>query len=163
MDTLAAMDKQPFYDVVFQRYVFFQAIQGPPINSVTRFCNLTCMSELADWNTEIQFINKNSSNCLRRRFLQKPNLTLERITEKARTVELVEKQSIIMQPEEVQTGTARLIVTQDMYGFPSTKNCFYCGSSTHFANKYIVAKGKTCRKHGKEDILLLFAIESLRV
>ena len=61
-------------------------------------------------------------------------------------MELPDKQSINMQPEEVQTGMARLQVAQDKYGFPSNKSCFRCGSSTYFAN---IAKGKTYQKCGK--------------
>ena len=45
---------------------------------------------------------------------------------------------------------ARLNVTQDKYDFPSNNSYFRCGSSTHSANKYKMAKGKTCQKCGKE-------------
>ena len=50
----------------------------------------------------------------------------------------------------MQTGMARLKITQDKYDFPSNKCCFRCGSSTHFANRCSIAKGKTCQKCGKE-------------
>ena len=39
---------------------------------------------------------------------------------------------------------ASLKVTQDKYDFPSNKCCFHCGSSTHFANKSKIAKGRSC-------------------
>ena len=41
-----------------------------------------------------------SSNPLRRRLLQEPNLKLEKVVKKAQTMEFAEKQSIIMQPEK---------------------------------------------------------------
>ena len=47
-------------------------------------------------------------------------------------MELAEKQSIIMHRDEMQTGVARLKVTQDKYDFPCNKCCFRCGNSTHF-------------------------------
>ena len=50
----------------------------------------------------------------------------------------------------MQAGVARLNVTQEKYGSPSNNSCFRCGSSTHSANKCNIAKGKTCRKCGKE-------------
>ena len=61
-------------------------------------------------NTEIrnQFIDKYSSNRLRRRLLQESKLTLEKVIEIAQGMNLVEKQSIIMQPDEMQAGMARL-------------------------------------------------------
>ena len=64
-----------------------------------RFRKLPSIFEFADQNTEIQdqFINKCLSNHLRRRLLQKPNLTLEKVVEKVQAKKLVEKQSIIMQ------------------------------------------------------------------
>ena len=64
-----------------------------------RFRKLASTFEFADQNTEIQdqFINKCLSNRLRRRLLQKPNLTLEKVVEKVQAMKLVEKQSIIMQ------------------------------------------------------------------
>ena len=65
-------------------------------------------------------------------------------------MELAGKQSIVIQPDEMQAGMARLKVTQDKYGFPSNKCCFRCGSSTHLPNKCNIAKGKTCQKCGKE-------------
>ena len=52
-------------------------------------------------------------------------------------------QPIIMQPEEMQAGIVRLKATQDKYDFPSNKCCFGCESSTYFANKCYIAKGKT--------------------
>ena len=55
-----------------------------------------------------------------------------------------------MQLDEIQTGIARLNVTQGKYDFPSNKCYFRCGSSPHFANKFNLTKGKTCRKCGKE-------------
>ena len=45
---------------------------------------------------------------------------------------------------------ARLNVPQGKYHFPSNKCCFCCVSSTHFANKCNIGKGKTCQKCGKE-------------
>lgn len=66
-------------------------------------------------------------------------------------MEFAEKQLIIMQPEEVQTSRTWLKVTQDKrHDFPSNKCCFCCGSSTHFANKCNIVKGKTCQKCSKE-------------
>ena len=50
---------------------------------------------------------------------------------------------VIRQSEEMQAGIARLKVAQDKYDFPSTKCCFCYGSSTYFANKCNLAKGKT--------------------
>ena len=41
-----------------------------------------------------------SSNPLRRRLLQEPNLKLERVVKKVQAMEFAEKQSIIMQPEK---------------------------------------------------------------
>ena len=65
-----------------KRYVFHQAIQvtnEPSIDFFTRLCKLASTCELADKNIEIrdQFIDKCSSNRLRRRLLEEPNLTLE--------------------------------------------------------------------------------------
>ena len=97
-----------------------------------------------------QFIDKCSFNRLRRRLQQKPNLTLENVVEKAQTIKLAKMQSIVMQPDEMQAGMARLKVTQDKYDFPSHKCFVRCGSSTHLANKCNIAKGKTCGKCGKE-------------
>ena len=91
----AAMDAlnnpfEPKKNVVFERLVFRQAIQGKNeslINFVTRLAT-TC--EFANENTEIQdhFIDKCSSNCLRRLLLQEPNLTLEKIVGKVQVIEL---------------------------------------------------------------------------
>ena len=108
----AAMDAlnnrfEPKKNVVFERHVFRQAIQGtnePSLNFFTRFCKLASRCEFADPNTEIrdQFIDKCLSNRLRRLLLQEPNLTLEKVVEKAQAMELAEKQSIVMQPDEMQ-------------------------------------------------------------
>ena len=65
-------------------------------------------------------------------------------------MEHAKKQLIVMQPDEMQAGMARLKMTQDKYDFPSNKSCFRCGSSTHLANKCNLAKGKTYRKCRKE-------------
>ena len=51
-----------------------------------------------------------------------------------------------MQLDEIQTGVARLNVTQGKHDFPSGKCYFRCGSSTHFANKFNIAKGKNLSK-----------------
>ena len=84
--------------------------------------------------------------------MQELNFILEKVVEKAHAVELVKKQSIIMQLEDMQAGKARLKIAQYNYDFPSNKCCFLCGSSTHFANKWTVAKRKTCRKLDKEGL-----------
>ena len=55
-----------------------------------------------------------------------------------------------MLPDEIQAGMERLKIKQDKYDFPSNKCCFHCRSSTHLVNKSNIAKGKTCRKCGKE-------------
>ena len=65
-------------------------------------------------------------------------------------MELDDKQSLNMQPKEMQAAMARLKVTQDKHDFPSNKRCFRCGSSTLFVNKCTIAKGLTCREYGKE-------------
>ena len=57
---------------------------------------------------------------------------------------------VIRQSEEMQAGIARLKVAQDKYDFPSTKCCFCYGSSTYFANKCNLAKGKTYWRFGTE-------------
>ena len=131
---------EPKKNVVFERHVFRLAVQGanePSLNFVKRLCTLASTCEFADPNTEIrdQFIDNCSSNCLHRRLLQEPNLTLEKVVEKAQAMELAERQSIVMQPDKMQAGMARLTVTQDKYDFPSNKCCFHFGSSTHLANK----------------------------
>ena len=82
----AAMDAlnhlfEPKRNVVFQRHVFRQAIEGtnePSRNFVKKLRKLTSTCEIADQNTEIlnHFIDKCSPNRLRRRLLQKPNLIL---------------------------------------------------------------------------------------
>ena len=58
---------------------------------------------------------------------------------------------------------ARLKVAQDKYDFFSNKCCFRCGSSTHLAKKYNIAKGKIVENVGKKDILRLFANQNLRI
>ena len=88
-------------NVVFERHVFRQAIQGtnkPSINFVTRLRKLASTCEFADENSEIrdQFIDNCFSNLLRRLLLLEPNLTLEQVIGKAQAMELVEKQLIIM-------------------------------------------------------------------
>ena len=100
------------------------------LNFVTRLRKLASICEFANPNSEIrdQFIDECSPNRLRRRLLQEPNLTLENVSEKAQAMELAKMQSIAMQPDEMQTGMARLKVTQDKYDFPSNKCCFRCGS-----------------------------------
>ena len=108
------------------RHVFCRAIQGtyePSIGFVIRLGRLASTYEFADQNTEIrdQFNKKYSSNCLRRRLLQEHNLTQEKAVEKIQTMELLEKQSTIIQPEETQARMGRPKVTQDKYGFPSNK------------------------------------------
>ena len=95
---------EPKKNVVFERHVFRLAVQGanePSLNFVKRLCTLASTCEFADPNTEIrdQFIDNCSSNCLRRRLLQEPNLTLEKVVKKAQATELVEKQLIVMQPD----------------------------------------------------------------
>ena len=108
------------------RHVFCRAIQGtyePSIDFVIRLVRLASTYEFADQNTEIrdQFIKKYSSNRLRRRLPQEHNLTQEKAVEKIQTMELLEKQSTIIQPEETQARMGRPKVTQDKYGFPSNK------------------------------------------
>lgn len=54
---------KPKQNVVFERHVFRQTIQGtnePSINLVTRLRKLTCMCEFTDQNADIQdqFIDK---------------------------------------------------------------------------------------------------------
>ena len=102
----AAMDAlnhffEPKRNVVFQRHVFRQAIQGinePSMNFVTKLRKLTSTCEFAYQNTEIlnQFIDKCSPNRLRRRLLQEPNLIPEKVIEKAQAIEIGKKQSIVM-------------------------------------------------------------------
>ena len=53
--------------------------------------------------------------------LQESNLTPEKVVKKSQAMELSQKQSIIMEPEEAETGIARMKVTQVMCGFPSNK------------------------------------------
>ena len=101
------------------------------------------------------FIDKCSSYHLRRLLLQEPNLTLEKVVQKSKAMELAKKQSVSMQPEEMQVGMAKLKVAQDKYAFLSNKCCFHCGSSTHFVNKWTVAKGKLVKNLVKKDFLLL--------
>ena len=114
---------------------------------VTRLRKLASTCKFVNPNNEIrdQFINKCSSNRLRRRLLQEP----KNVVEKAKAMELAEIQSIAMQLDEMQAGMARLKLTQDKYDFPSSNCCFRCGSSTHLANKCNIAKGKTRRKCGE--------------
>ena len=105
-------------NVVFERHVFHQAMQGTNkllLTFVTRLRKLASTFEFANPNNEIrdQFIDKCSSNRLRRRLLQEPNLTLENVVEKAQAMELAEMQSIAMQPDEMQAGIARLKVIQE--------------------------------------------------
>ena len=59
------------------------------------------MWEFVNQNTEIQdqFNDKGTSNCLRRRFLEQLNLTLEKFIGKAQAMELAENQSITIQPK----------------------------------------------------------------
>ena len=81
----AAMDAlnnhfEPKKNVVFERHVFRQAMQGTNKSSltvVTRLRKLASTCEFGNPNSEIrdQFIDK-CSNRLRRRLLQEPNLTL---------------------------------------------------------------------------------------
>ena len=102
----AAMDAlnhffEPKRNVVFQRHVFRQAIQGinePSMNFVTKLRKLTSTCEFAYQNTEIlnHFIDKCSPNRLRRRLLQEPNLIPEKVIEKAQAIETGKKQSIVM-------------------------------------------------------------------
>ena len=92
---------EPKKNVVFERHVFRQAMQGTNESSltfVTRLCKLACTCEFANPNNEIrdQFIDKCSSNRLRRRLLEEPSLTLKNIVEKAQAMELAEMQSIAM-------------------------------------------------------------------
>ena len=105
-------------NVVFERHVFRQAMQGTKdslLTFVTRLRKTASTCEFANPNNEIrdQFIDKCSSNRLRRRLLQEPNLTLENVVEKAQAMELAEMQSIAMQPDEMQAGIARLKVIQE--------------------------------------------------
>ena len=102
----AAMDAlnhffEPKRNVVFQRHVFRQAIQGinePSMNFVTKLRKLTSTCEFAYQNTEIlnHSIDKCSPNRLRRRLLQEPNLIPEKVIEKAQAIEIGKKQSIVM-------------------------------------------------------------------
>ena len=138
-------------NVVFERHVFRQAMQGTNESSLTFVTRLRKLASTCEFENEIrdQFIDKCSSNRLRRRLLQEPNVTLENIVEKTQAMELAEMELFAMHPDEMQAGMARLKVTQDKYDFPSNKCCFRCRSSTHLANKCNIAKGKTCRKCGK--------------
>ena len=89
----AAMDAltnhfEPKKNVVFERHVFRQAIQGAidsSLNFVTRLRKLASTCEFANPNSEIrdQFIDKCSCNRLRPRLLQEPNLTQENVIERA--------------------------------------------------------------------------------
>ena len=118
---------------------------------VTRLHKLASTCKFVNPNNEIrdQFIDKCSSNRLRRRLLQEPNFTVENVIEKTQAMELAEIQSIAMQLDEMQAGMARLKLTQDKYDFPSNNFCFRCGSSTHLANKCNITKGKARRKCGE--------------
>ena len=146
---------EPKTNVVFERYVFCQAIQETKesqVNFITRLRKLASTCEFADQNTKIrnQFIDKCSPNRLSRRVPQEPNLTLEKVIEKAQALELAEKQSMSMQPDVMQAGMASLNIIEDKNDFHSNKYCFRCGCSTNFANKCNIAKGKTSGKSGKE-------------
>ena len=114
----------------------------------TRLRKIASTCEFANSNSEIcdQFIDKCSSNCLRR-LLQESNLTLEKV----QAIELAKMQSIAMQPKEMQAGMARLKVTQDKYDFAPNKCCLRCRSSTQLTNKCNIAKGKTCWKCAKVE------------
>ena len=117
---------EPKKNVVLERHVFRQAMQRTnkwTLTFVTRLRKLVSKHEFDNSNSEIrdQFIDKCSSNHLRRRLLQEPNLTLENVVEKAQAMELDEIQLIAMQQDKMQTGMARLKVTQDKYNFPSNK------------------------------------------
>ena len=90
-----------------------------------------------------------SSNPLRRRLLQEPNLTLEKVAKKAQAFEfgnldLLKSNRLLYNRKKMQVGMVRLKVTQDKYDFPSNKCFFHCGSSIHFANKSKIAKGRSC-------------------
>ena len=79
---------EPEKNVVFERHVFRQAMQVTNeslLTFVTRLCKLAPTCEFSNPNSEIhdQFIDKCSSNRLRHRLLQEPNLTLENVFEKA--------------------------------------------------------------------------------
>ena len=140
---------EPKKNVVFERHVFRQAMQGTnesSLNFGARLRKLASICEFANPNSEIrdQFIDECSPNRLRRRLLQEPNLTLENVVEKTQAIELAEMQSIAMQPDEMQDGMTRQKVTQDKYYFSSNKCCFCCGSSIHLPNKCNIAKVKIC-------------------
>ena len=72
---------EPKKNVVLERHVFRQAMQRTnkwTLTFVTRLRKLASKHEFDNSNSEIrdQFIDKCSSNHLRRRLLQEPNLTL---------------------------------------------------------------------------------------
>ena len=82
---------EPKKNVVFERHVFLQAMQGSNESSlsfVTKLIASTC--EFANPNSKMcdQFIDKCLSNRLRRCSLQEPNLTLENVVGKAQAMEL---------------------------------------------------------------------------
>ena len=84
-------------------------------------------------------------------------------------MQLAEKQSIVMQPNEMQARMARLKVTPDKHDFPSNGACFRCGNSTHFANKcnirakYKEQKRKLVENVGKKDILRCLQIKTSEI
>ena len=128
-----------------------QGTNESSLTLVTRLRKLASTCKFVNLNNEIrdQFIDKCSSNRLRRRLLQEPNFTAENVIESTQAMELAKIQSIPMQLNEMQAGMARLKLAQDKYDFPSNNCSFRCGSSTHLTNKCNIAKGKTRRKCGE--------------
>ena len=102
---MAAMDGlnnhfEPKKNVVFERHVFRQAMQGTnesSIHFVTRLRKLATTCEFANPNSEIrdEFIDKCSPNRLRRRLLQEPNLTLENVVKQVEAMELPKSKQLL--------------------------------------------------------------------
>ena len=84
---------EPKKNVVFERHVFRQAMQGTNESSlsfVTKLRKIASTCEFVNPNSRMcdQFIDKCLSNRLRRCSLQEPNLTLENVVGKAQAMEL---------------------------------------------------------------------------
>jgi hypothetical protein len=114
------------------------------------YCNFADVDE----NIRDQIIEKCSSKRLRRKLLERHNVTLQQLREIAQSLEASEKQqysSFIEQPIEAANNISGSKF--DKRGLKKTgeKTCYSCGYSGHIkSDPKCPAKGKKCRRCKKE-------------
>jgi len=106
------------------------------------------------------FINGLSSNYIRQRLLENSKLTLTEAHEKARTLDLAQKNSEVYATsnpsslaaatsEEIDTDSTLAAVQKQSKIIPRKKNCYFCGGHMHSNRSSCPAREATCHNCAK--------------